>query len=52
MKRWVVLLALCLVGTVAQAKGVPFAVGSLQQAQALAKQDASKHLLVFYTHEN
>lgn len=49
MKRLVVaLLALAWSG-LAQAYGVPFAVDSLQKAQALAQQNTSRHVLVFYT---
>jgi hypothetical protein len=49
MKRPVIaLLALGLCG-LAQAYGLPYAVESLQKAQALAKQDAARHVLVFYT---
>ena len=51
MKRLALMVALCLVSAVAQAKGVPFAVESLQKAQELVKKDASKHLLIFYTSE-
>lgn len=51
MKRFALMVALCLVSAVAQAKGVPFAVESLQKAQEIAKKDPSRHLLIFYTHE-
>ena len=52
MKRSVILIALCLAAAGAQAKGVPYAVESLQKAQQVSKQDSSKHVLVFYTSEN
>ena len=52
MKRYAVLIALCLVSAVTQAKGLPYAVESLQKAQALSKQTGSKHVLVFYSSEN
>lgn len=52
MKRFALMVVLCLMSAVAQAKGVPFAVESLQKAQALAKKDSSKHMLIFYTSEN
>jgi hypothetical protein len=45
-------IALCLAAAAAQAKGLPYAVESLQKAQQIAKQGASKHVLVFYTSEN
>jgi hypothetical protein len=51
MKRYALLLALCFVSALAQAKGVPFAVESFQKAQQIAKQASGKHVLVFYTHE-
>ena len=35
----------------AHAAGLPFAVDSLQEAQDVARQDGSKHVLVFYTSE-
>ncbi|MGQ0749962.1 MAG: hypothetical protein ACT4PS_05450 [Betaproteobacteria bacterium] len=50
MKRLAVLIALCLASALAQAKGVPYAVDSLQKAQTTAKQGA-RHVLVFYTSE-
>ena len=52
MKRLILLAALCLFAAAVQAKGVPFAVESLDKAQSLAKQSAQKHVLVFYTSEN
>ena len=51
MKRFLVLVALCLASVGVQAKGVPFAVKSLGEAQQAVKQDASRHVLVFYTSE-
>jgi hypothetical protein len=33
----------------AQAYGLKYAVDSLPKAQALAKQDTARHVLVFYT---
>ena len=52
MKRYALLIALCLASAVANAKGLPYAVDSLQKAQQAAKQDSSKHVLVFYSSEN
>jgi hypothetical protein len=52
MKRFILLIALCLASAGVQAKGVPFAVESFQKAQQAVKQDASRHVLVFYTSEN
>ena len=40
---------LCLVAGVAQAKGVPFAVGSFGGAETMARQDGNKHVLLFFT---
>jgi hypothetical protein len=51
MKRYALLIALCLASALAHAKGVPFAVDSFQKAQSIAKQDKGRHVLVFYTHE-
>jgi hypothetical protein len=49
MKRIVaVLLALAWSG-LAQSYGLPFAVDSLKKAQTLTQQNASMHVLVFYT---
>ena len=42
------LLILCWSG-LAQAYGLPYAVDSLEKAQALGRKDASRHVLVFYT---
>jgi hypothetical protein len=52
MKRYVLLVALCFANACVQAKGVPYAVESFPKAQQLAKQDAARHVLVFYTSEN
>jgi hypothetical protein len=52
MTRLALFAALCLASALAQAKGVPFALESLQKAQQVSKHDASKHVLVFYTSEN
>lgn len=49
MKRLVVALMMLAWSGLAQAYGLPFAVDSLTKAQALSQQDASKHVLVFYT---
>ena len=51
MKLVVLLIAALVLSATAQAAGLPFAVESLQKAQALAKEDSSKHVLVFYTSE-
>ena len=49
MKQFVVaLLILCWSG-LAQAYGLPYAVDSLEKAQAQTRKDASRHVLVFYT---
>jgi hypothetical protein len=49
MKRLaIVLVAFSLCGF-AEASGLAYAVDSLQKAQALAKQSAGRHVLVFYT---
>ena len=52
MKHWLFAIFLCVAGGVAHAKGVPFAVSSLEQAETAARKDAGKHVLVFFTHEN
>ena len=51
MKRLALLVVLCCISVLAQAKGVPFAVESFGKAQELSK-SSSKHALVFYTAEN
>jgi hypothetical protein len=49
MRRLVIaLLALGFCG-LAQGYGLPYAVDSLPKAQALAKQNTARHVLVFYT---
>ena len=52
MKRLALFAVLCLMSAVAQAKGVPFALESLEKAQQVSQKDTSKHVLVFYTSEN
>ena len=52
MKRFVFLIAALVLSAAAQAAGLPFAVDSFQKAQALARQDSAKHVLVFYTSDN
>ena len=52
MKRFVFLIAALAFGAAAHAGGLPFAVDSFQKAQALARQDSGKHVLVFYTSDN
>ena len=49
MKRLVAALMVLAWSGLAQGYGLPFAVDSLKKAQALSQQDASRHLLVFYT---
>ena len=49
MKRLVFLILAIAFGSAAYGAGLPFAVGSLDKAKEVAKQDASKHVLVFYT---
>ena len=51
MRRFAILVALCCISVLAQAKGVPFAVESFGKAQELSK-IGSKHTLVFYTADN
>jgi hypothetical protein len=52
MKRFVLIIATLVLSAAAHAGGLPFAVESFQKAQALAKQDGQKHVLVFYSSEN
>ena len=52
MKHWLLAFVLCITAGFAQAKGVPFAVKSLADAEAMVRQDAQKHVLVFFTSEN
>ena len=49
MNRLVVALLLLAWGGLAQAYGLPYAVDSLKKAQAQSQQNASLHVLVFYT---
>lgn len=52
MQRYLFMIALALASVGVQAKGVPFAVPTLDEAQQTARKDDSKHVLVFYTSEN
>lgn len=52
MKHWLLAFVLCLSAGLAQAKGVPFAVKSLGEAETIARQSPDKHVLVFFTSEN
>jgi len=49
MKRLLLASLLMALSGLAHAYGLPYAVDSFKQAQALSQQGASKHLLVFYT---
>jgi hypothetical protein len=49
MKRLAIAALLMGMSGLALAYGLPYAVDSLQKAQAQAKQNASRHVLVFYT---
>ncbi|MBI3041935.1 MAG: hypothetical protein HYY78_03825 [Betaproteobacteria bacterium] len=49
MKRLVVALLVLAWSGLAQAYGLPYAVDSLEKAQALSQKGASRHVLVFYT---
>ena len=49
MKRLVFLILAIAFGSAAYGAGLPFATGSLDKAKEIAKQDASRHVLVFYT---
>ena len=49
MKRLAIASFLLALSALAQAAGLTYAVESLQKAQALAKQSAGRHVLVFYT---
>lgn len=51
-ERFVFMIAALAFSAAAHAGALPFAVESFQKAQALAKQDSAKHLLVFYTSDN
>jgi hypothetical protein len=52
MKRSLAVVALCAFAAIAHAKGVPFAVESLEKAQQIVKQNSAKHVLVFFTSES
>jgi hypothetical protein len=52
VKTYLFAIILALVSPIAAAKGVPFAVKSLQQAEEIARQDNGKHVLIFFTHES
>jgi hypothetical protein len=49
MTRLLFLILALAFGTAAHGAGLPFAVGSLEKAKEVAKQDASKHVLIFYS---
>jgi hypothetical protein len=49
MKRLAFLILAIAFGSAAYGAGLPFAVGSLDKAKEIAKQDTSKHVLIFYT---
>jgi hypothetical protein len=49
MKRLAIAFLLLGLTGQAQAYGLKYAVDSLPKAQALAKQDKARHVLVFYT---
>ena len=49
MKRLVVALLVLAWSGLAQAYGLPYAVDSFKNAQTLSQQNASRHVLVFYT---
>jgi hypothetical protein len=49
MKRIVLASLLLALSGIAHGYGLPYAVDSLQKAQAQARQNASRHVLVFYT---
>ena len=49
MKRLVVALMALAWSGLAQAYGLPYAVDSLKKAPTLSQQNASRHVLVFYT---
>ena len=51
MKQYLFAIILCVLAGVAQAKGVPLAVSSLTDAEAMARQHGNKHVLVFFTSE-
>lgn len=49
MKRLAIASLLLALSSFAHGYGLPYAVDSLQKAQAQARQDTSRHVLVFYT---
>jgi hypothetical protein len=49
MKRLAMAVLLMSLGGAVQASGLTYAVDSLEKAQALAKQNTARHVLVFYT---
>lgn len=49
MKRLAIAAVLLAMSGFAHAYGLPYAVDSLQKAQAQARQNTSRHVLVFYT---
>ena len=49
MKRLVAAVLMLTMSGLAQAYGLKYAVDSLEKAEALAKQGAQRHVLVFYT---
>ncbi len=49
MKRLVAAALLMGLAGLAQAYGLPYAVDSLEKAQAQVKQNTGRHVLVFYT---
>jgi len=49
MKRLAIAALVLGLSGVAHGYGLPFAVDTLQKAQAQAKQNAARHVLVFYT---
>jgi hypothetical protein len=52
MKRLLAATLLLALSGFAHGYGLPYAVDSLEKAQAQAKQNASRHVLVFYTSPN
>jgi hypothetical protein len=52
VKGYLLAIVLCLASPLAGAKGVPFAMKSLQQAEEAVRQDSGKHVLVFFTSES
>jgi hypothetical protein len=49
MKRFTIALLMLALSGPALASGLAYAVDSLEKAQALAKQNTARHVLVFYT---